>query len=137
MWLYTDKGHISVVVHDRAPNKVLLRSRSQGTLPLLVSNGEERQSYTPNRDYYYRIITSKTEFKQILNKYIDLMAYTNFKDHIAKPDSVLSDEHVKAYHDVYWAGGRTVDKHPNKKAYEDGYEEGYSIGNADNFWNKE
>ena len=108
MWLYTDKGHISVVVHHKAPNKVLLRARNIDTLPLLVNDGDTRQSYTPNRDYYYRVITSKTEFKQILSKYIDTMQYTNFKEHIVK-DNILSDEHVKAYHDVYWAGGRTVD----------------------------
>jgi hypothetical protein len=108
MWLYTDKGHISVVVHAKAPNKVLLRARNRDTLPLLVSKGESRQSYTPNRDYYYRIITSTTEFKQILQQYIDTMEYTNFKDHIVS-HGILSKEHVKAYHDVYWAGGRTVD----------------------------
>ena len=113
MWLYTDKGHISVVVHKNTYNKVLLRARNPDTLPGLVIGGLERQTYSPERDYYYRIITSKTEFKQILSRYIDDMDYNNFKSHIAT-DGTLSKEHIDAYHDVYWAGGRLVVQNAGK-----------------------
>jgi hypothetical protein len=37
--------------------------------------------------------------------YVDKMIYTNFKAHISS-DGILSKEHIEAYHDVYWAGGR-------------------------------
>jgi|TARA_R110000744_G_scaffold90294_2_gene175326 hypothetical protein len=105
MWLYTDKGHISVVVHKDASNTVLLRARNPDTLPQLVRNGKVRQSYSPERDYWYRITTSKVEFNEILAMYVDKMIYTNFKAHIGS-DGILSKEHIEAYHDVYWAGGR-------------------------------
>lgn len=105
MWIYTDRGLISIVADRVNSDEVWIRSRTpEALLPLLnyhdssrLGSVELKMFKDEKADYLYRFKATKTVFHQILAGYILPMTYTNFKDHVQKGNPKLS----QVYYNVY------------------------------------
>ena len=93
MWICTNKGFISVVAHWDDKNKLLVRARRKECLNYLFPDTEITE--TPNADYRFRITQDKETFKTTLNKEIDNIDYTNFKN------SVMDNDLHDAYFSIW------------------------------------
>jgi len=100
MWLFTDRGYFSAVVHRDDPSLLLVRARAREDLenlrPLLpnltiIENG--------GADYRWRIIVPREEWQGVVRTLIEEMNYSNFK-------SAVEDRQGSERHDLYlsvWA----------------------------------
>lgn len=88
MWIFTNKGFISVVTHKKDSDYVIIRAREISVLSWLQEIAKEASltyhpvEYTPKADYDYRMIAHKLSFSCIMAKIVLGMEYTNFKDSI-------------------------------------------------------
>ena len=92
MWIFTNKGYISVVKHNHDTGYVMVRAREKQVLSWLqeIAKAENLTvkpiEYTPKADYQYRMMVHKLSFSCIMAKLIIGMEYTNFKDSIKNKD---------------------------------------------------
>jgi hypothetical protein len=91
MWLFTKDSFVSVVQHREQPNDLCVRARIRNHLVRLFPMQAASIQETPDADYRFRIIVSKTELAKIVSDYImqDLQ-YDNFKAAQATADPAWS-----------------------------------------------
>jgi hypothetical protein len=90
MWIFTNRGYISVVSKKDSPNEVMVRSREKSVLSWIqeVAKAEEltvSRIYEYDHlkcDYKYRLFMTKYDFSCLMAWLILNMEYTNFKDSI-------------------------------------------------------
>ena len=62
--------------------------------------GEETEEiHSPRRDYAWRTIVTKTQMKKAMDKLVDDIDYTNFKDSVK--DEELHDAYVGVWTEMY------------------------------------
>jgi len=79
MWIFTNKGFISVV---QSPKEDLLVVRSRSKEHLRNLFGDSIISSTPERDYQYRTLIERNHFQEEMKKHFDEITYHNFKDSV-------------------------------------------------------
>lgn len=100
MWLLTPRGFYSVVANNDDPETVLVRARVRGDLEELADLvGGLEILETPERDYRWRAVVSRTAWSGALVLLAAEIDYPNFKSEVA-----LRQGHERAgvYHEV-WA----------------------------------
>jgi hypothetical protein len=77
MWIATDRGFYSVVSNHDDPSLLTVRARVRDDL--LALNFPVAITATPERDYPYRVVVSREQWKHVLATMIDEQDYGNFK----------------------------------------------------------
>ena len=95
MWIFTNKGFISVVADRGNPEtgNLLVRSRDRNHLEELFPQAEIF-SKTPS-DYKWRAWISRSEVSNLMQSQVDSLNYTNFKN------SIEDDKYHDACLDVW------------------------------------
>ena len=86
MWIFTNKGFLSVVRHRDKRNHLLVRARENGVLEEIFGPNytDERCviEENPDADYRFRTVVHEGYFRQVMNYHIDEITYDNFKNSI-------------------------------------------------------
>jgi hypothetical protein len=95
MWIFTNKGFISVVADRGNPEtgNLLVRSRDRNHLEELFPQAEIF-SKTPS-DYKWRAWISRSDVSNLMQSQVDSLNYTNFKN------SIEDDKYHDACLDVW------------------------------------
>ncbi|MEI6314835.1 MAG: hypothetical protein WCO89_08200 [Syntrophus sp. (in: bacteria)] len=83
MWLFTNKGFLSIIQDFRDPDTLIVRSRFPDHIQSLFPDAKVTK--TTSRDYLYRTLLPRQEVVEVLKKYTEEMDYTNFKDSVDEP----------------------------------------------------
>ena len=78
MWVFTDKGFLSIVQHNSMPDCFQVKSRVGYPLEILWPGHEIE--VIDWADYRYRITIAKQEVAPVLVGAIESIGYTSFKD---------------------------------------------------------
>lgn len=103
MWLFTETGFLSVVRHPLERGVLIVRARDETSLMGLSAAAQTQIMATPERDYPFRVLTSREVFRQWVLEQVSCLEYANYKAQMwdARP------EFGGALHDV-WAAMRQV-----------------------------
>lgn len=93
MWLFTNKGFVSIVQDFQIPGNVLVRARSKKHLQDLFPDQEVQ--VTPLADYRFRVSLPQAQIADRVREWVAGIDYTNFKD------SIPDDEYHDATLDVW------------------------------------
>ena len=82
MWVFTETGFISAVVHYDDPQIIVVRARDKASLDGIAALADVAIQSTPYNDYPHRVHVPRTVFQQWLDASVDDMEYVNFKNRI-------------------------------------------------------
>jgi len=82
MWVFTETGFISAVVHHDDSNVIIVRARETESLDGIAALADAKIVSTPVRDYPWRVHVSREMFQQWLSASAADMQYGNFKNRI-------------------------------------------------------
>ena len=95
MWLYTNKGFLSIVENMHDPSEFLVRGRFWGDIETIFPDAKVIEG--AGTDYKYRTFLPKREVTKRIQKYLNSeLTYSNFKN------SVPDRDRRRTYHEV-WA----------------------------------
>lgn len=77
MWVFLNNAMVSIVAHRQRPDDLLVRARIRGDLQRVFPG--HRVTRTPDADYLYRCVVSRTEVAQVLADLAAGINYPNFK----------------------------------------------------------
>ncbi|MGD0581068.1 MAG: hypothetical protein ABSC08_19355, partial [Bryobacteraceae bacterium] len=109
MWMCLSNGFLSIVVDKSDPTRLMVRARRKDDLLNVVGRDAEIIE-TPDRDYGWRTLIGREEFKAIVSRRLDSIDYCNFKDSVSDTD----------FHELYlefWAlhrGHHEQERRPSK-----------------------
>jgi len=83
MWIFTDKGFLSIIQDFRDPDTLIVRARFPDHIGAIFPDA--RVTKTPGRDYLYRTLLPRGEVTERLKTLIAGIDYTNFKDAVEEP----------------------------------------------------
>ena len=106
MWVFTETGFISAVVHYGDPKVIVVRSREPESLDGIAALADAKIVSTPNNDYPWRVHVSRELFQRWLAASVADMSYTNFKNRI---DETRGDEFHSALSEV-WSVMRSIEE---------------------------
>ena len=86
MWIFTNHGFYSIVKDKSSETNLLVRARKREHLEVLFDRS--RITYSPKRDYQYRVNAHRDEVSDLLYYSTNDITYTNFKNSIT--DSTLN-----------------------------------------------
>jgi hypothetical protein len=78
MWIFTDRGFLSIVADEADPDMLIVRSRFKGDIQAIFRAAQVEQ--TPDADYLYRTRISRTVVSQTIARKLRRIDYTNFKN---------------------------------------------------------
>ena len=90
MWLFSDKGFVSIVADQQDPKALLIRGRFKGDIEKLFPDAKVTE--TPHRDYRFRTSLPRITAAMRIATLMAGIEYHNFKDQI----------HDHAKHDAYF-----------------------------------
>ena len=90
MWLFSDKGFVSIVADQQDPKALLVRGRFKGDIEKLFPGAKVTE--TPHRDYRFRTTLPRITASMRIAALMSGIEYHNFKDQIT--------EHLR--HDAYF-----------------------------------
>jgi hypothetical protein len=79
MWLFTETGFLSAVRHPVEPEVLIVRARDETSLRGLSEAAQTQILATPERDYPFRVLTSRELFAQWVLEQVSSLDYTNYK----------------------------------------------------------
>ena len=82
MWVFTETGFVSAVMHRDDENVIVVRARETESLDGIAALADSKIVSTPNRDYPWRVHVSRATFQQWLASSADDLRYTNYKNRI-------------------------------------------------------
>lgn len=80
MWIYTPTGFISAVAKRENSTDLTVRARDRQSLDGLVELTGVPATIGEGTDYPYRVVVSRETFKFWLDRQVDELDYSNFKD---------------------------------------------------------
>lgn len=98
MWIFTETGFVSAVVHRDDPKLMMVRARDKKSLEPLAEFARTKIEKTPSADYPWRTVVSKKTLKTWMAKNIEDAEYDNFKSRVSKTRGY---EFVDALHEVW------------------------------------
>ncbi|QPG06549.1 hypothetical protein IT774_05090 [Salinimonas marina] len=88
MWIFTSKGMVSCVRHNKKPSTILVRARQKDhILEFIGVNNEHAYFFLDRCDYNHRAEIHEIEFKRLVLLQIDRIQYPDFKGSIPKDPS--------------------------------------------------
>jgi hypothetical protein len=113
VWVFTETGFVSAVVHFDDPDLLMVRARDRKSLDgLREVAGVSSVTDTPDGDYPHRIVVRKSDFSEWLLDSIGKMAYHNYKSRVA---TVRGYDFAAPLHDV-WEVMHDVEEDPYRKS---------------------
>lgn len=97
MWVFTNRGLLSVVQDRENNGRLLVRARQEGLLEQLVPRPGD-VFVDKLADYPFRVFLTRAEFQEVLQDEVSRIDYDNFKNSIKD----------REYHDVclkVWSAG--------------------------------
>ena len=82
MWVFTETGFISAVVHRDDSDIIIVRARETESLDGIAAMADAKIVSTPVRDYPWRVHVTRAIFQEWLSTSATDMQYGNFKDRI-------------------------------------------------------
>jgi hypothetical protein len=93
MWVFLNNAMVSIVAHRTKPDHLLCRARIRGDLQRVFPG--HRVTRTPDADYLYRCVVSRTEVALELSAAVAAIEYPNFKGSIPASEP---PQRARAYH---------------------------------------
>ena len=92
MWIFTNKGFVSIVEDRNDPDYLLIRARIKGDLERLfedvVNSCSAEISETPDADYRFRVRLPRELVTRAIQKEVQSVDYDNFKNSYRDNESV-------------------------------------------------
>jgi hypothetical protein len=85
MWIFTNKGFISVVEDKKDKNRMLVRARGKGHIDAIFPGAKVLKD--AGTDYQYRTFLPRSEVVRVLAREINGIDYPNYKDSIPQDDA--------------------------------------------------
>ncbi len=82
MWVFTEAGFVSAVMHFSDNNVIVVRARESESLDGIAALADAPITSTPKNDYPWRVHVPRATFQQWLATMAADMSYTNFKNRI-------------------------------------------------------
>ena len=82
MWIFTETGFVSAIVHYDDQNIIVVRSREIESLDGIAALADVQVKSTPTNDYPWRVHVSRAIFQEWLALMVEDMAYKNFKNRV-------------------------------------------------------
>lgn len=105
MWIFTNFGFFSAVGHRANPDILLIRARCLSDANALVDKygvilGVTRENviFTPNADYAYRVLVSRSAWAQVVAQVVNDIDYPNFKNSVYDN---MGEDRYHLYGDVW------------------------------------
>jgi len=111
MWVFTETGFVSAVVHFDDPEMLMVRARDRVSLEGLAKVGGAEVYDTLEGDYPHRVVVSKQAFQDWLLERVAEMSYHNYKSRVAE---VRGYAFAAPLHDV-WEVMHEVEEDPQRK----------------------
>ena len=105
MWIFTNKGFISIVQHRDDPKTFLVRARRAEHLRNLFPNSEIL--ILDDADYRYRVVIPRDVAVRRISELVDNIDYPNFKSSIPADDRPYQDLCHSVWYDAYGFQRRT------------------------------
>ncbi len=93
MWIFTNKGFLSVVRHSDKPGVLVVRSRFKGHIEKIFPKAQVIEDGT--RDYKFRTELPVREVARVISRLVAEINYPNFKD------SLSDKNYLNCCFDVY------------------------------------
>ena len=84
MWVFTETGFVSAVVHRDEPDVLIVRSRDRSSLTSLAIIAGTDIISGAGTDYPHRITCTRDQFTRWVTDAIQSMAYGNFKSRVVR-----------------------------------------------------
>jgi hypothetical protein len=110
MWIMLNDAFISIVKKDCKPGELLVRARRPGDLERVFAN-KLKVTRSTDSDYMFRAVIKVKDIKAVMNREIDNVVYSNFKD------SVRDDDLHRAYLKVWQAMSEVQNPRPYSQAW--------------------
>jgi len=95
MWIFTQKGFLSIVRHIHKPNVLIVRSRFKGHIERIFSKAIVEEDAT--RDYHFRAELPVREVSEAIAKIISDINYPNFKNSLDMDDEKYFESCIDVY----------------------------------------
>ena len=82
MWVFTETGFISAVMHHDDENIIIVRAREPQSLDGIAALADAKIVSTPVRDYPWRVHVPRAIFQEWLSAAAEDLSYTNFKNRV-------------------------------------------------------
>ena len=80
MWIFTNRGFLSVVQDLDDANQLIVRSRFPGHIQTLFPGA--KVATTPDHDYLYRAFLPKAAVARVIRREVETIDYGNFKNSV-------------------------------------------------------
>ena len=98
MWIFTETGFVSAVMHHDDNNIIIVRARETESLDGIAALADVKIVSTPAQDYPWRVHVSRQAFQSWLASSVAALSYTNFKSRI---HDTRGDEFYSALSEVW------------------------------------
>ena len=98
MWIFTQRGFLSIVKHADKPNVLIVRSRFQGHIERIFPKAIVEEDAM--RDYRYRVELPQREVSKAIGELVLEIKYDNFKNSLDMNDERYFESCVEIYNTV-------------------------------------
>ena len=98
MWIFTQKGFLSIVRHIDKPEVLIVRSRFRGHIQRIFPKAGVLED--ANRDYRYRAELPVKEVSKVIARLVSEIDYDNFKNSLDMNDGKYLDCCLDVYNSV-------------------------------------
>lgn len=98
MWIFTQKGFLSIVRHIDKANVLIVRSRFRGHIEKIFPNAVIEEDST--KDYRFRAEVPAKEVSRVVARMVSEIDYDNFKNSLDFYDERYMDCCLDVYHSV-------------------------------------
>lgn len=99
MWVFTNRGYISVVQHREKPDLLLARARREGDLQAIFGYDIEVLE-TEKADYLFRTVVTRGQLATALTDEIYEIDYNNFKNSVE--NDLRRATYLRVWEILYW-----------------------------------
>jgi len=100
MWVFTQKGFLSIVRHTDKPNILIVRSRFQGHIERMFPKAQVIED--DKRDYRFRAELPIKKVSKVIGRLVSEIDYDNFKNSL----DFYDERYLESCIDVYNAVAR-------------------------------
>jgi hypothetical protein len=98
MWIFTQRGSLSIVRHTDKPNVLIVRSRFRGHIERIFPKARVEED--GNRDYRFRTELPAKEVSTVIARLVSEIDYDNFKNSLDMNDERYFESCVEVYNTV-------------------------------------
>ena len=98
MWIFTQRGFLSIVRHTGKPETLIVRSRFQGHIEKMFPNAHVIEDAT--RDYRYRSELPAKEVSKVIARLVSEIDYGNFKNSLGMEEQGYLNCCIDVYNSV-------------------------------------